>query len=88
MRLLTCQCVCVCVCVCVASERCTKFKRPQHCLKSGPDDVYTLGMIYVSWINSRPGSDVSQMLVSIIPPRARPLTGRIKDIILMNRKRA
>ena len=69
VRWLTCGCVCVSY-VCVRGERrCVESNQPQPCLNSGPDCVYTVGMIYVSWTSSRSASDVSQMRVSIIPPR-------------------
>ena len=61
--------MCVCLRLCVVGEgRCTKFNTPQPCLNTSPDCVYTVGMIYVSWTNSGPGSDGIQILVSIIPP--------------------
>lgn len=71
MTWLTCRGVCICVCLClsvVGERRCTKFNTPQPRLNTSPDCVYTVGMIYVSWTNSGPGSEGSQILVSIIPP--------------------
>lgn len=73
------------MCVCVG--RCSKFNKPRHCLNSGPDYVYTMGMIYVSWTNSRPVSDISQMRDLHNSNWARPLSGR-RDVILMKRKGA
>lgn len=68
--------------------RCTKFNKRQHCLNSGPDYVYTMGMIYVSWTNSRPDSDVAQMRDLCNFTWARPLSGRRMAVTVMQRKGA
>lgn len=48
-----------------------------------------VGMIYVCWMNFRPGCDVSQMCdLYNSPARARPLSGRRREVILMKRKGA
>lgn len=66
--------VCACDVRVVGERRCIKFNKPQQCLRSGPETVSAVGMIYVCWMNFRPGCDVNQMCDLYKHPQPHPPT--------------